>query len=53
MEVNVSMIKCKHLRTRKLFWMNNNKSKWVKTEFSICIDCWNIIKKEVKDVETI
>ena len=32
-------MKCKHENTRKMFWLNQQRGKWMKTNYSICTDC--------------
>jgi len=39
-------MKCKHTNTRKLFWMNSNPKRWMKTEISLCLDCGSVVKQE-------
>jgi len=38
--------KCKHKRTRKLFYMDGDKKTWGKTEYSYCLDCKKIVRME-------
>ena len=49
-------MKCKHEKTKKLFWLNQQRGKWEKTNFSICQGCGSCvgmqpIKIEQKDME--
>ena len=47
-------MECKHENTRKLFWSNNNPSRWERTNVSICLDCNAIVgKQEIKIEENI
>ena len=32
-------MKCKHENTKKMFWLNQQRGKWIKTNYSICTDC--------------
>jgi len=32
-------MKCKHENTKKMFWLNQQRGKWMKTNYSICTDC--------------
>jgi len=32
-------MKCKHENTRKLFHLNQQRGKWMTTNYSICLDC--------------
>ena len=36
---------CKHRNTRKLFWMDSNPKKWIKTDVALCLDCHSVVKK--------
>jgi len=33
---------CKHEKTRKLFWLNQGRGKWIRTDYGICLD-WDKI----------
>ncbi len=45
-------MRCKHINTRKLFWSNTSPNKWMRTEYSICLDCDAIVGLQpVKIVE--
>jgi len=39
---------CKHEKTRKLFWLDQKKGKWIRTENSKCLTCGEILSHEVK-----
>jgi len=39
-------MKCKHKNSRKLFWMDSVKNKWMRTDFSFCLECKKIVKLE-------
>ena len=49
--ITYNNMKCKHQNTRKLFWMNSNPKKWMRTEFSICLGCQTIIIKSAVKVK--
>jgi len=43
-------MKCTHKITRKLFWLDQNKGKWMTTNYSICIECGVVVgMKEIKN----
>jgi hypothetical protein len=43
-------MKCKHETTRKLFWLNQERGKWIKTNFSICLICWKVVGLQPVDL---
>jgi len=44
-------MKCKHENTKKLFWLNQQRGKWITTNFSICEDCGSCVG--MQPVETV
>jgi len=43
-------MKCTHKNTRKLFWLNQQRGKWIKTDFSICLDCKKIVGQQPVEI---
>jgi len=44
-------MKCKHENTRKMFWLNQQRGKWIKTNYSICLDCGMAVGIQPLDLE--
>lgn len=42
---------CIHENTRKLFYMDNSKGKWMRTNYAFCLECKSIISKEKVEVK--
>ncbi len=43
---------CKHENTRKLFWSDQQRKKWVRTDVSICLNCNKIVGLQPVEMET-
>lgn len=43
-------MKCKHETTRKLFWSNQQRGTWIRTNFSICLLCWKVVGLQPADL---
>ena len=39
--------KCKHQRTRSLFYMDHKKKTWRKAEKILCLDCGKIVELKI------
>ena len=44
-KVVIKTMECKHMNTRKLFWMDTNPNKWEKTDVAICLDCNSVVRR--------